>query len=289
MKITAQTTVVGVCGYPIGHTLSPQMHNAAFEHLRMDWCYLPFAVAPDNLEPALRALPALGIVGVNVTIPLKERALCAVDEVVPPANLVGAVNTVHCREGKLIGYNTDVEGFTRSLLERGEDLAGRTVVVLGAGGAARAAVVALAQMGAARIWVVALPAERERAARTAELARQAKPGTEGAAIAWEESPVRCALAAAEVLVNATPIGMYPRHQEAAPVPQEWLRPEMLVYDMVYNPAKTRLLASAEQGGCRVLGGLRMLVLQGAAAFTIWSGRQAPVEVMHRALVEALEG
>jgi shikimate dehydrogenase len=286
MKITGRTTLVGVLGYPVEHSLSPQMHNAAFEHLGLDWCYLPFSVAPDNLEQALRALPALGIVGVNVTIPLKERALRAVDEVVPPADLVGAVNTVHCREGKLVGYNTDVEGFTRSLVERGEDVGGRTVVVLGAGGAARAAVVALAQMGAARVWVVAR--RLEQGAPTAELARQAQPGTQGAAIAWEESGVRSALAAAQVLVNATPVGMYPRHQEAAPVPQGWLRPEMLVYDMVYNPAETRLLASAEQSGCRVLGGLRMLVLQGAASLTIWTSRHAPVEVMHRALLAALE-
>ena len=286
MKITGRTTAVGVFGYPVAHSLSPQMHNAAFEHLGMDWCYLPFAVAPENLEQAVRALPALGIPGVNVTIPLKERALRAVDEVMPPANLVGAVNTIHCQEGKLVGYNTDVEGFTRSLLERGEEVSGRTAVVLGAGGAARAAVVALARMGAARIWVVAR--RLEQGARTAELARQAAPGAQGAAIAWEQEAVHSAVGAAEMLVNATPIGMYPRPTETA-VAEDWLRAGMLVYDMVYNPARTGLLAGAEQRGCRVVGGLRMLVLQGAAAFTIWTGRAAPVEVMQQALVEALGG
>jgi shikimate dehydrogenase len=285
MNITGGTTLVGVFGYPVGHSLSPQMHNAAFEHLGLDWCYLPFSVMPENLEQALRALPALGIVGVNVTIPLKERALRAVDEVVPPANLVGAVNTVHCRDGKLVGYNTDVEGFARSLAERGEDLTGRTALVLGAGGAARAAVVALAQMGAARVWVAAR--RLTPGARTAELARQAAPGTQGAAIAWQEAPLRCAVAAAHALVNATPIGMHPDGDAPAPIPEDWLRPDLLVYDMVYTPSVTRLVAAAQQRGGRALGGMRMLVLQGAVAFTIWTGQEAPTEVMEQALRKAL--
>jgi len=287
MNITGRTTLVGVFGYPVQHTLSPQMHNAAFEHLGLDWCYLPFSVAPENLEQALRALPALGIVGVNVTIPLKERALRAVDEVVPPANLVGAINTIHCRDGKLMGYNTDVEGFTRSLTERGEDPTGRTVLVLGAGGAARAAVVALAQMGAARVWVAAR--RLAQGARAAELARQAAPGAQGAAVVWEDAPLHSAVAAADAVVNATPIGMYPDVEAPAPIPEDWLRPEMLIYDMVYTPAVTRLLAAARERGCRTVGGLRMLVLQGAAAFTAWTGRAAPDEVMERALRQALAG
>ena len=286
MSITGQTKLVGVFGYPVGHSLSPQMHNAAFEHLAMDWCYVPFAVAPTDLEQALRALPALGIVGVNVTIPLKEGALRAVDEVVPPADLVGAVNTVQRRDDRLVGYNTDVEGFTRSLGERGEDMTGRTVVVLGAGGAARAAVVALAQMGASRIWVMAR--RLEQGAATAELARQASPQAQGAAIVWDDEGARRALAAADALVNATPIGMHPRPEESPPIPEQWLRAGMLVYDMVYTPETTRLLEGAQRQGCRAIGGLRMLVLQGAAAFTIWTGRPAPVEVMHRALVNALK-
>jgi len=287
MNVTGQTRLVGVFGHPVGHSVSPQMHNAAFAHLGMDWCYLPFAVAPENLEQALRALPALGIAGVNLTIPLKERALPAMDEIIPPADVVEAVNTVDCRAGKLIGYNTDVVGFARSLEERGEEIAERTVVVRGAGGAARAAVVALARMGAARIWVVALQVELERGARTAELARRARAQTLGAAIAWDESALRNALCAADVLVNATPIGMHPHHEAPPPVPPECLRGEMLVYDMVYNPAATRLLREARQRGCRAIGGLRMLVLQGAAAFGIWTGCQAPVEVMQRAVAEAL--
>lgn len=287
MNITGQTKLVGVFGYPVGHSLSPHMHNAAFQHLGMDWCYLPFAVAPDNFDQALRALPALNIVGVNMTIPLKQHALRAVDEIVPPADLVGAVNTVHCRDDKLLGYNTDVEAFTRSLTERAEDMTGRTVVVLGAGGAAHGAVVALAQMGAARVWVVAR--RLEQGARTAELARQARSGAQGAAIAWEKSAVGRAVNAADAVVNATPIGMYPHPEDEPPVRAEWLRPGMLVYDMVYNPSTTGLLARAEERGCRVVGGRRMLVLQGATAFTIWTGRAAPVEVMHDALARALSG
>jgi len=287
MRITGRTTVVGVFGYPVGHSLSPPMWNAAFEHDGLDWCYVPFAVAAEDVERALRALPALGMAGVNLTIPLKERALRVVDEVIPPADLVGAVNTVLCREGRLIGYNTDVEGFTISLLERGEDLSGATVAVLGAGGAARAAVVALAQMGAARIWVIAR--RLEQGAPTAELARQAAPGVQGAAIAWTEESLRAAIPKVDALVNATPIGMHPHHDEPPPIPHDLLHPGTLVYDMVYNPAVTRLLASAQERGCRVVGGRRMLVLQGAAAYAIWTGHPAPVEVMHRALAQALEG
>jgi shikimate dehydrogenase len=287
MNITGRTTLVGVFGGSVGRSLSPQMHNAAFEHLGLDWCYLPFSVVPENIEQALRALPALGIVGVNVTIPLKERALRVVDEVVPPANLVGAVNTVHCRDGKLVGYNTDVDGFTRSLVERGEDLSGRTALVLGAGGAARAAVVALAQLGAARVWVVAR--RLTEGARTAELARQAAAGAQGAAIAWQEPALRSAVVAADAIVNATPIGMHPEIDAPSPIPEEWLRPEMLVYDMIYTPAVTRLLAGAQERGCRAVGGLRMLVLQGAAAFAIWTGRAAPDDVMEQALRKVLAG
>lgn len=286
MNVTGQTRIVGVFGHPVGHSLSPQMHNAAFEHLGMDWCYVPFSVSPQNLEQALRALPALGVVGVNVTIPLKEGALRAVDEVVPPADLVGAVNTVHRRDDCLVGHNTDVEGFTRSLEERGEDMTGRTVVVLGAGGAARAAVVALARMGASRVWVLAR--RMEQGAATAELARQASPRSQGAAILWDEEGARRALAAADALINATPIGMHPDHKAAPPIPETWLRAGMLVYDMVYTPEMTRLLEGAQRRGCRAASGLRMLVLQGAAAFTIWTGRAAPVEVMHRALANALK-
>jgi shikimate dehydrogenase len=287
MNITGKTKLVGLFGYPIGHSVSPQMHNAAFAHLGLDWCYLPFAVAPKDLEQALRALPALGIVGANVTIPHKESALRAVDEVTPVADLVGAVNTVHCQGGKLIGYNTDVAGFTRSLTEAGENLRGRTAVVLGAGGAARAAVVGLAKMGTARIWVAALPVEMERAASAAGLARRAARGAVGAAIEWRRPALRSAVEAAEVLVNATPIGMYPHHTRPAPVPQAWLRKDMLVFDMVYNPVETRLLTGARKRGCRTVGGMRMLVLQGAESFTIWSGQAAPVEVMQEAVAGAL--
>ncbi len=286
MSTTGQTRLVGVFGYPVGHSVSPQMHNAAFRHLGMDWCYVPFAVAPDDLERALRALPALGIIGVNVTVALKELALRAMDEVAPPADLVGAVNTVHCRGGKLVGYNTDVAGFTRSLVERGEKMVNRTVVVLGAGGAARAAVVALAQMGAARIWVVAR--RLAQGAHTAELARRAAPSVAAAAVKWEESGVRSAVAAADVLINATSMGMHPRHAQPAPVPARWLREGTLVYDMVYNPPRTRLLAGALKRGCRAVGGLRMLVLQGAESFAVWTRRRAPVEVMQEAAARALK-
>jgi shikimate dehydrogenase len=285
MTIGGQTKLVGVFGDAAGYSLVPAIHNAAFEHMGMDWCCVPFSVSPQHVAQALRALPALGVVGVNITTPLRKEALRAVDEVVAPADLAGAVDTVHCRDGKLVGYNTDVEGFTRSLQERGEDLTARTVVVLGAGGAARAAVVAVAQMGAARIWVLAR--RIEQGAATAELARRASSRAQGAAIRWEPEAGEQALAGADAVVNATPMGMYPRHDDAAPIPEQWLRAGMLVYDMVYTRERTRLLAAAEGLGCRAVGGRRMLVLAGATAFGVWTGRAAPVEVMQAALEKAL--
>jgi len=284
-EITGETQLVGVFGCPIAHTVSPAMHNAAFAALGLDWCYLPFLVQPERLEAAVRGLPALGIRGVNVTIPHKGAVLPLLDELEEQARLIGAVNTIDQREGKLKGYNTDGEGFLRALRGAGFEPAGCRAVVLGAGGSARAVTAALIQAGAREICLVCRTLSRGEAAARGLRSR----GTGSVAVLpWEPASMEAALGQAELLVNATPIGMHPQ-PEASPVPGSLLRPGLAVFDLVFNPAETRLVREAEKRGARGVGGVVMLVQQGAISFQLWTGRAAPLEIMERAARQALLG
>jgi shikimate dehydrogenase len=284
-SISGRTKVLGVFGYPVEHSLSPAMHNAAIAALGLHYVYIPFSVLPDDVGPAIRSLPALGIIGVNLTIPHKERVLPFLDAIAPEAEAVGAVNTVHDDGGRLIGYNTDGEGFSRPLKAQGFDLCGKRAVVLGAGGAARSVVYRLAREGAQTVLVNRTPA------RAMRLADEVNRAAGGAVVEWlaleDVAGLKSALAGAELLVNATSAGMYPHVGERPPIPPNSLHPGLLVYDLVYNPAETRLLAEARAAGARVLNGLPMLVHQGAAAFQIWTGIAPPVEVMERAVRDHL--
>lgn len=284
--ILGTTKLVGVFGHPVGHSLSPVMHNAAFDALGMDWCYVPFEVAPQALAGAIRSLIPLGIVGVNLTIPHKEQALALVDEVDAQAMRVGAINTIHQDQGRLIGYNTDGAGFLRPLSELPMNLEGSQVVVLGAGGAAKGVAFALAEARAARIWIFNRTASR--AESLARLVSEA-PGlrTEVIPGGWECEDMKRALEQAQLLVNATPIGMSPHDDQLVPVPEEALHPDLMVYDLVYHPLKTGLLQLAESRGCRTMSGVKMLVYQGAVSFRIWTGVDAPAQVMEQAILEQL--
>ncbi|MDH7570090.1 MAG: shikimate dehydrogenase [Armatimonadota bacterium] len=279
MTIKGTTTVTAVWGWPVRHSLSPPMHNAAFRHLGMDWCYVPFAVAPQHLADAVRGVRALGIVGVNATIPHKEALVQLVDEVDPEARAVGAVNTIHNDGGVLRGYSTDGEGFLGALQREGFDPAGKRAVILGAGGSARCVAVALARAGAAHLTI----ANRtpERAAQLAHLV-QSRGGVADAT-GLHPQPLQRAIAGADLLVNTTSVGMHPHEDDPLLVPEEALHPGLLVYDLIYSPPETRLLAAARRRGARTANGLLMLVLQGAASFRIWTGVEAPVAVMEAAL------
>jgi shikimate dehydrogenase len=282
--LTGRTRVLGVMGHPVEHSLSPAMQNAALAALSLDFVYVPFAVAPDDLARAMDGVRSLGIVGVNLTIPHKERALALMDRVAPDAAAVGAVNTVANVDGVLVGYNTDGDGFAAPLAEAGIAVDGLRAVVLGAGGAARSVVFRLAADGAD---VAIYNRSAERAARLAEAASKQTGGRVRALGSGDE--LREAMGQAGLLVNATSVGMAPRDGELPPIPADALHPGLVVYDLVYRPLETALLRAARGAGCRVLTGDRMLVHQGARSLSIWTGRAAPIDVMTGALRAALSG
>ena len=284
--VRGDTRVVGVFGFPVEHSLSPAMHNAAFAALRLSYIYVPFPVSPDALGSAIRSLPALGIVGVNLTIPHKENVLPFLDAITDEAREVGAVNTVHCIEGRLLGDNTDGRGFYEPLRELGLSLQGKQAVVLGAGGAARSVVFRLVREGA---FVTLTNRTPERAERLAQDAANAGYGAQVRVLSGDqEKELRNAIAGAELLVHTTRVGMHPATEALPVVPLEAFHPNLLVYDLVYNPVETRLLQEARRRGCRTLTGVKMLVYQGAAAFERWTGIWPPTDVMEAAVLEGLQ-
>jgi shikimate dehydrogenase len=283
--ISGKTQVCGVIGDPIEHTMSPVMHNAAFRELGLDYVYVAFRVKSEELARAIVGMRALNIRGLNVTIPHKVSIIPLLDSLDPVAEKIGAVNTVVNRDGVLKGYNTDATGFLQALLDKGVEPRGKNVVILGAGGAARAISFILAEREANLVILN----RREELDWAEELARKLSSvfGKETRALELQESNLRMALDKAEVLVNATCVGMSPNNDET-PVPAGLLRPDLVVFDIVYNPIKTKLATQAAQAGCETVMGLDMLVWQGALAFEMWTGKQAPVSLMKREAIKVLE-
>jgi len=284
--IDGRTQLVGLIGWPVEHSLSPAMHNAAFEALGLNWRYLPLPTPPGQVEAAVRGLAALGFRGANVTVPHKQAAMAALDSIAPDAEALGAVNTLVVARGAsgaatVSGHNTDVQGFVDALRGGGyEPQDGGSAVVVGAGGAARAVVFGLLRSGIGEIVVLNRTLERAQAL-VADL------GVSSALPLTPETLIESARAA-DLLVNATTVGMWPRvggsvWPEEAPLPSH-----LAVFDLVYNPPKTRLLQQARGSGARAIGGLGMLVRQGALAFEMWTGEAAPLEVMRAACEGALD-
>jgi shikimate dehydrogenase len=277
--IDGTTTVVGVIGDAVRGTLSPRLHNAAFAALGLNWCYVAFQVTRDRLESALRGLPALGIAGVNVTVPHKEAVLAYLDDVTEDARIIGAVNTIRVEGDRLSGHNTDTSGMLDALTrDGGLIMKGQRAAIVGAGGAARAAAFALAGAEAAAVTII--NRNWDRAAALADAVRRAFHCAVDA-VPLDGNPVTAALREATLLVQATTVGGAQR--EASPVSDKALHPGLFVMDMIYNPHETALLREARAAGCRTLGGLPMLVYQGARAFEIWTGRAAPLHVMRDAV------
>jgi shikimate dehydrogenase len=280
LNINGQTKLVGLIGYPIEHSLSPAMHNSAFAALSLNWCYVPLPAPPERLGEAVAGLRALGLAGVNVTVPHKEAVVSYLDEVTPAAQAIGAVNTIVVRKG-LIGHNTDWQGFLTALSEGGFDPQGKRAVVLGAGGAARAVVHALARAGA-QVTVL-----NRTLARAQALIQDFSPLFPALPLTLQTLEEQTA--GAHLLVNATPVGMWPQVDQSI-WPEDLPFPgHLTVFDLVYNPRQTKLLRQAEAVGAKVIGGLGMLVHQGAAAFELWTGEKAPVEVMYEATNKILIG
>ena len=269
MAIDQHTVLYGVVGWPIGHSLSPAMHNAAFAAAGINAVYLAFPAR--DIGSAIAGARALGIRGLSVTIPHKKAVIPHLDEVDELAEKIGAVNTVVSREGRLVGYNTDALGALRALEER-IALAGKKCVIVGAGGAARAIGFVL------RGRVAAISVANRSSERGEDLAASL-----GCAFIPLEGLNRIA---ADLLIQTTPVGMAP-HGDECPVPESVLRPGMAVMDIIYNPLQTKLLAMASSRGCVTINGLSMFVHQGAEQFRLWTNLAPPVEAMTRAVLQTL--
>ena len=284
--ISGRTQIVGVIGWPIEHSVSPAMHNAAFRALGLDWCYLPFAVPPAHVADALAGVRGLGLRGINVTVPHKQAVSALVDELTPEARAIGAVNTVLVRGERLVGHNTDAAGFLRALREAGFAPEGCSALVLGAGGAARAAVYALARVGAR---VVLLNRTPQRADALVADLRAVVEGARLEAGGLDAQTAQQEASRCQLVVNATSLGMWPQ-VETSPWPEEVAFPAgVLLFDLVYNPRQTRFVRLARESGARAVDGLRMLVHQGAEAFALWTGAAPPVEIMYAACAAILGG
>ena len=284
--ISGRTRIVGVIGWPIEHSVSPAMHNAAFRALGLDWCYLPFAVPPAHVADALASVRGLGLRGINVTVPHKQAVSALVDELTPEARAIGAVNTVLVRGERLVGHNTDAAGFLRALREAGFAPEGCSALVLGAGGAARAAVYALARVGAR---VVLLNRTPQRADALVADLRAVVKGARLEAGGLDAQTAQQEASRCQLVVNATSLGMWPQ-VETSPWPEEVAFPAgVLLFDLVYNPRQTRFVRLARESGARAVDGLRMLVHQGAEAFALWTGAAPPVEIMYAACAAILGG
>jgi len=281
--VTGHTTLVGVIGWPVKHSLSPTMHNAAFAELGLDWAYVPLPVYPDHIGEALRGLRALGFAGANVTVPHKQAVLAHLNEVSHAAQVIGAVNTIVVRDGSLYGDNTDAAGFVASLRGAGFDPTATYCALLGAGGAARAVAHALADAGALQVCIYNRSLSRARDL-CHDMAKYHPDVRFEPASLNEVSTIGDDT---DLLVNTTSLGMWP-DTETSPWPQELPLPgHLTVCDLVYNPLETLLLTQARAVGAERVDGLGMLVHQGAAAFEMWTGRAAPVETMRNACLEVL--
>lgn len=279
-SISGKTQLIGLIGWPVSHSLSPAMHNAAAGALGLDWAYVPLPVHPDRLPDALRGLPALGFRGVNVTVPYKEAAISYLHAVYPIAQTIGAVNTINNSDGLLTGFNTDWSGFLADLETYNFVLDGRDCLVLGAGGAARAVVYGLANAGA-RITVAARKSQQAEAlaARMAESPGHARIRV----VAFDHAAEAATDYYRPLIVNTTPLGMAGSRVADSPWPDGAPFPDKaFVYDLVYNPDRTRLLEQAAAAGCRTANGLGMLVEQAAESFEIWTGRRPDRAVMRQA-------
>ncbi|NRB08883.1 MAG: shikimate dehydrogenase [Richelia sp.] len=284
--ITGKTQLLGVIGHPVQHSLSPAMHNAAIANLGLDYVYLPFPIAPDNLKAALDGFAAIGVVGFSITIPHKQAILPLLSEISPIAQAVGAVNTVVRKDNRWLGTNTDIDGFISPLKNYDKDWSNKVAVVLGNGGAARAVVAGLTQLGVAQIHLLGRNMEKLQVFQQS----------------WENSPLSAKLQVHEweylpqllpktnLLVNTTPVGMYPKVEESPVGKAEManLQPGAITYDLIYTPNPTQFLAQAQQVGAVPIDGLEMLVQQGAIALKMWLQRDSvPVDVMRQALRDRL--
>ncbi len=283
-KINGNTQLIGLLGWPVSHSFSPAMHNAAAEAAGLNWAYLPLPVHPDDLQTAVSALPAFKFRGVNVTVPHKQAVIPFLDEIGVGAHAIGAVNTIVVSEQDdeawLVGHNTDWSGFMADLQTLGIEAAGRDCLIIGAGGSARAIAYGLATVGG-RVQVLA-----RRVEQAAKLVADLKPYfVDGVLVErpLADLPTIAQSAHAPLIINTTPLGMWPNSSNT-PWPDNLPFPKnSTLYDLVYNPRNTRLMEQATAAGCHAVNGLGMLIQQGAFAFKLWTGILPDAEVMRNAI------
>jgi len=272
---------LGVIGYPIKHSISPQMHTAAIDLLGLDFTYESFEVKPEDLEKFIGRIKSNEIHGINVTIPHKENIIQYLDKVDDFAKKIGAVNTVVNKNGKLVGYNTDYQGFLDSLLiDVGFDPKGRSAAVLGCGGASRAVCGGLCAAGISKLTIYDSVESKSK-----ELFNHLKKNFKTDIKISQD--LKQDILDSDLLVNTTPVGMFPNIQNS-PIPADFIQENVIVFDVIYNPAETKLLKDAKAAGSKTVNGLNMFVRQGALSFKIFTGQDAPIEIMRKAVQDSLK-
>lgn len=287
MEINSETKIVGLIGHPISHSFSPLIHNFAFELLGLNYKYLTFDVLPENLEDALKGLIALGITGVNVTIPHKESVIANLNDVSSEARIIGAVNTIVNDNQKLIGYNTDVFGFTESIKKYKEVIANTSVFIFGAGGSARAVIYSLITNFQPGRIVIA----NRNISRAEGIARYFSQvlGYKNFEVKEFFLPdIAKDIKSSRLIVNATPIGMHPNINDSPIQSDEIFHEGQIVYDLVYNPPMTKFLKIAQNKGAEVVSGLDMLIFQAGKSFELWTGKEMPIAETKKFLIQKLK-
>jgi shikimate dehydrogenase len=282
MEISGKTRVCGIIGDPVEYSLSPAMHNAAFQELNLDFVYVAFRVRKDELREAIVGAKSLDIRGLNVTMPHKSAVMKYLDEIDPTARSIGAVNTILNNKGRLTGYDTDGIGALKALKENGISLNGKKLLLLGAGGAGKAIAFYAAQE-AEELKILNRTAQKAKDL-TEVLRKKFGKKIDGNSLSAKN--MRKELEDADIMVNATSVGMHPNDDQSVTDPS-WLRPNLCVMDIVYNPIETKLAKDAKSVGAKVVSGIEMLVYQGATSFEIWTGLPAPVKVMKKAILNKL--
>lgn len=278
-RISGRTGLLGLIGSPVGHSGSPAMYNYSFQKLGLDYAYLAFDIKVEEVPKAIEAIRTLKMRGCNVTMPCKNEAAKYMDQLSPAARIIGAVNTIVNDNGKLTGHITDGQGFVNNLRDNGVEVAGKRLVVCGGGGAATAIQVQCALEGAKEISIFNIKDDFfERTLQTAEKIKNEKPDCVVHVFDIADSEkMREEIASCDIFVNATIVGMKPMENESIVKDTSMFRPGLIVCDAVYNPKETKMLKEAKEAGCICIGGQGMLVWQGAAAFTLYTGQEMPVD------------
>ena len=280
--ITSDTKILCVIGHPIEHSLSPIMHNAALKDLGLNYVYLAFNITPKQLKKAILGIRALEVKGFNVTIPYKEKICAYLDSMNPITKKIGAINTVKNENGFLIGKNTDTEAAKKVLLDAGFELDGKKVLVLGAGGVARGICYAIGELTSE---IVIANRTMKRAKNLAKFYNKYfKINIKG--INLNKIILKNEIKTSDILINATPVGMYPNINQS-PILTDFLHNELQVFDLIYNPIETKLIKDAKAIGCKTLGGVDMLVNQGALSFEWWTNKKPNLQLMKNIVIEKL--